>query len=222
MAQIRFNPDRTEAILEWDGSMALDEIMAELEVQGIIIGVDRASIAGALESLGVAGDVLVALGKACVPRESAQVKMLNHDGLTSGTVDVETGRMDFRERGGINNVRADDPIGVLFPGSDGTPGIAVDGIPIHPTEPEELNQWPGDNVRTAPGKKGALHLFSTSDGVVRIGPQGEIYVTDVFEVEEEALKTLSQLVIKEMESALVFRVPLVVDVGQGANWREAH
>ena len=44
----------------------------------------------------------------------------------------------------------------------------------------------------------------------------------VFEVEEDALKALSQIVVREMEGALVFRVPLVVDVGQGANWREAH
>ena len=44
----------------------------------------------------------------------------------------------------------------------------------------------------------------------------------VFEVEEDALKALSQIVVREMEAALVFRVPLVVDVGQGANWREAH
>jgi DNA polymerase-1 len=44
----------------------------------------------------------------------------------------------------------------------------------------------------------------------------------VFEVDVDALKALSQIVVREMEAALVFRVPLVVDVGQGANWREAH
>ena len=44
----------------------------------------------------------------------------------------------------------------------------------------------------------------------------------VFEVDKDALKALSQIVVREMEAALVFRVPLVVDVGQGANWREAH
>ena len=44
----------------------------------------------------------------------------------------------------------------------------------------------------------------------------------VFEVGQDALESLGQLVAKEMESALTFRVPLVVDLGQGANWREAH
>ena len=44
----------------------------------------------------------------------------------------------------------------------------------------------------------------------------------VFEVGQDALESLGQLVAKEMESALTFRVPLVVDLGHGANWREAH
>ena len=44
----------------------------------------------------------------------------------------------------------------------------------------------------------------------------------VFEVEVGSAESLSRLVIEEMESALEFRVPLVVEVGQGSNWREAH
>ncbi|MDF1837128.1 MAG: FapA family protein [Planctomycetota bacterium] len=183
MTEFLFNSDRTEAILQWDGSMALDEIMDELESQGIIIGVDRAEIAAALEELGAAGDVRVARGKPCVPREPAVVQMENQAGLRSGTVDEETGRMDFRERGGINLVRGGDPIGILYPSTDGAPGVAVDGSPIRPAQPEEANQWPGENVRSEIGPKGTLKLFARSRGVVRIGPKGEIYVTDVFELE---------------------------------------
>jgi DNA polymerase-1 len=44
----------------------------------------------------------------------------------------------------------------------------------------------------------------------------------VFEVDPSALESLSRLVVNEMENALTFRVPLVVDLGEGANWREAH
>ena len=44
----------------------------------------------------------------------------------------------------------------------------------------------------------------------------------VFEVEEASVESLGQMVVKEMEEALTFRVPLVVDLGQGENWREAH
>ena len=44
----------------------------------------------------------------------------------------------------------------------------------------------------------------------------------VFEVDQSALESLGKIVVNEMENALTFRVPLVVDLGEGANWREAH
>ena len=44
----------------------------------------------------------------------------------------------------------------------------------------------------------------------------------VFEVEEAAVPRLGKRVRELMEGALPLRVPLVVDVGTGRNWREAH
>lgn len=44
----------------------------------------------------------------------------------------------------------------------------------------------------------------------------------VFEAQEKELNKLKKLVKKYMEGAVKFRVPLKVDMGQGANWREAH
>ena len=44
----------------------------------------------------------------------------------------------------------------------------------------------------------------------------------VFEVPGERAEALGRAVAERMESVLSFRVPLEVEVGQGANWREAH
>lgn len=44
----------------------------------------------------------------------------------------------------------------------------------------------------------------------------------VFEVEDEELETMKKLVKHEMENAYQLKVPLVVDVGVGKNWLEAH
>jgi DNA polymerase-1 len=44
----------------------------------------------------------------------------------------------------------------------------------------------------------------------------------VFEVPESELQSLEAMVRARMESVLRLRVPLVVDVGVGASWREAH
>ena len=44
----------------------------------------------------------------------------------------------------------------------------------------------------------------------------------VFDVPEEELDSVGALVKNEMESAMDLDVPLVVDIGSGSNWREAH
>ena len=44
----------------------------------------------------------------------------------------------------------------------------------------------------------------------------------VFEVRESELSTLTDLLRDRMESALTLEVPLIVDFGVGASWREAH
>ena len=44
----------------------------------------------------------------------------------------------------------------------------------------------------------------------------------VFEVPDDELVTMEQLVEEEMECAVAARVPLKVDISYGANWSEAH
>jgi DNA polymerase-1 len=44
----------------------------------------------------------------------------------------------------------------------------------------------------------------------------------VFEVSENEVPALTELLRECMENALELKVPIVVDFGVGANWREAH
>jgi DNA polymerase-1 len=44
----------------------------------------------------------------------------------------------------------------------------------------------------------------------------------VFEVREDAVEAVRQGVIERMSGAAELAVPLIVDVGVGANWHEAH
>jgi len=44
----------------------------------------------------------------------------------------------------------------------------------------------------------------------------------VFEASEADIGSLSDLVRAKMEGAIELCVPLVVDIGTGSNWREAH
>jgi DNA polymerase-1 len=43
----------------------------------------------------------------------------------------------------------------------------------------------------------------------------------VFEVPRDEVDSMRELVKRNMESAIELRVPLVVDVGVGTNWRDA-
>lgn len=44
----------------------------------------------------------------------------------------------------------------------------------------------------------------------------------VFEVPESEKETVESLVVELMEKAIELTVPVVVDVGWGKNWEEAH
>ena len=44
----------------------------------------------------------------------------------------------------------------------------------------------------------------------------------IFEVKEEQAQQLAELVKKEMENIYKLSIPLIVDVGIGKNWSEAH
>jgi DNA polymerase-1 len=44
----------------------------------------------------------------------------------------------------------------------------------------------------------------------------------VFEVPKDEVKALSALVRSRMQGVYELKVPLLVDIGVGANWREAH
>ena len=44
----------------------------------------------------------------------------------------------------------------------------------------------------------------------------------VFEVQNSCLENIRGLIKREMESACKLKVPLVVEIGCGANWFDAH
>jgi DNA polymerase-1 len=44
----------------------------------------------------------------------------------------------------------------------------------------------------------------------------------IFEIYKPELQKMKELIKKEMESVFTLNVPLIVDVGMGENWHEAH
>ncbi len=156
--------------------------MNELVEQGIVFGIDHDAIAEALSLTESDHTICVAHGEEPRPRTASLIELAFTQEQTSGTLNEETQRMDFRERGGVHSVLEGDPVGVWFPGNIGTPGKGVDGERVEPGEPEGVNQSRGANIRGEPSKDGQLELFAEINGVVRMGPNGDLYVTNVLEV----------------------------------------
>ncbi len=185
MPSIHISSDRLRAFLTWEGTLDLAQISAELQATGVKYGVDPTTIQATLEDGSDKGSVCIATGLEPIAREPARVQLNIKQGQASGALDEETQRMDFRERGGVHSVQLDDAIGTWLPGTDGTPGRGVDGMTIDPPAPATSDQSRGQNVRAEAGENGSLNLFADIDGVVRMGPAGDVYVTDLLEVESD-------------------------------------
>jgi DNA polymerase-1 len=69
-----------------------------------------------------------------------------------------------------------------------------------------------------------IAMVTLNDGAVVPGARMVLTVHDelVFEVPEDKAKEACARIKASMESALELDVPLVVDVGSGHNWSEAH
>ena len=66
-----------------------------------------------------------------------------------------------------------------------------------------------------------LHEWAKStDGDVRMIMQ--VHDELVFEVMEPRVEEARQVISEQMTQAVELAVPLVVDIGQGTNWDEAH
>ncbi|MFT7679073.1 MAG: hypothetical protein ACI8QC_003072 [Planctomycetota bacterium] len=183
MAHIHISSDRSKAFLEGVPGLELEQVSAELEALGIQYGIDHAAIAAALAAPTSGEAVCIATGDEPVARVAARVQLVVQQDLSSGVLDTESQRIDYRERGGVHSVLKDEAVGDWFPGIEGVPGKGVDGEPIDPPSPSTSDQSCGENVRTEPGAGECLRLLAEIDGVVRMGPSGDVYVTDVLEVD---------------------------------------
>ncbi len=185
MAHIHISSDRLQAFLEWEEVLDLEQIQSEMRVQGVKFGVDPSAIRIALGELLASGSVCVATGEPPIPAQAASVRLAVDQVRASGELDEDSQCMDFRERGGIHSVLKGDPIGTWIPATDGTPGKGVDGESIDAPAASGSDQSRGQNVRAELGANGCLNLFAEIDGVVRLGPNGDVYVTNLFELEAD-------------------------------------
>jgi len=108
---------------------------AVLAAGGIIEGVLPAAVAQLAKSISTSGEatreIVVARGRPPQNGADGEVTYCFSTGLAAGKED-EAGRMDYRERGLVNNVDAGAVLATVRPAGEGVPGLSVRGREIRP------------------------------------------------------------------------------------------
>ena len=166
------------------GKMLTMEIVEEtLTDSSITHGIDQAAIEQALKEA-IAGGIpilntVIAKGKAPESGESARIELKFQTEKMVGTVDRESGVIDYKERQTLQNVKAGEILAVKAPPTKGEEGINVCGD-IIPAEPDtDVILTPGENVEVSDD---GLVLTSAIDGVVVLTHDNKVGVFEQFQV----------------------------------------
>ena len=148
---------------------------------GLVHGFDREAVEQALsreeaQQEGVQ-DVIFMQGDPPQDGADERLELQVSPQKTSGQED-ETGRFDFRERGGIQGATAGEPIGRILPPEKGVPGRDVYDEALAAADGQPVAIQIGAGVQREDNGR----LIATQDGVV-LYTDNSLSVTDVLEIE---------------------------------------
>ncbi|MCL6451319.1 MAG: FapA family protein [Acetobacteraceae bacterium] len=173
-AQVRVFPPQ--------GGRPLTVVKAEgvLRLAGVRAGIDRRSLAEAVEACDPLHPVVVARGVPPQDGEDAQVEF--HFRVREGPLrpaETEDGRVDFYNLNLVENVKAGQVLATKTPARPGRPGYKVTGEELPARPGKDVGLSAGQNVAVSPD---GLTLTAAKDGHAFRGLQGRVTVLPVFEV----------------------------------------
>jgi len=183
-------------MLELEGPAERAVVEAELTKAGVVNGIDEEALLGALVKGTGGRAVRIAVGIPPVPARPARIELDFELDQQIGTLDSRSLQIDYRERGGMRNARAGDRLGTWYPAEEGKPGVGVDGQELAPVVSTEPEAKAGAGVRMEPEGDGVEALFAEIDGVVRTTPDGELFVTDLLEIDGDVDLTVGNIDVR--------------------------
>ncbi len=150
---------------------------------GIAHGISQDAIEQALKEAVSGGmpilNTVIAKGKAPEPGKNARIELKFQTDKMIGTIDQESGAIDYKERQTLQNVKTGEVLAVKVPPTEGKEGINVYGniIPAEPGTDEILS--PGENVEVSDD---GLALTSAIDGVIVLTHDNKVRVLKQFKV----------------------------------------
>ncbi len=150
--QVRVDRDRMAAALEIvqpKGSrpLTLDEVLAKIHAAGVVQGIDMDAVRRAFDRPGT--PVTCARGDAAVNGADAFIKHAYDMNLKGRPVELEDGRVDFKDLNLFTVVAENALLAEKVPPTQGTPGVDVLGQPIFPKPGKDMPLPLGKNVYAA-------------------------------------------------------------------------
>lgn len=173
LAEIRIDPGARPA-----GATG-GEILAALTSAGVKFGVDEKAVERAADPATLGQRVAVAWGTPLQDPQDARVEYLFKTGDRPRLAEDDRGRVDYREMGLIENVKAGAVLARLHPAAPGRAGVDVFGRRTEPRAPRKADLEAGVNVMLSPARTEAL---AKVDGMVLLDPSGRIRVESVYHV----------------------------------------
>lgn len=146
-----------------------------LDTKALLAALEQARAADAAQTGWVA-----ARGRPAKPGRDGKLELLFEHGKTSGQL-REDGSIDFKQRGGHQQVKADTPIARLHPPTPPTPGADVFGAVVEAPAGKPLAVKAGDNVREVPLANGVVEYQAAITGTPELD-QGALRVSEVLVV----------------------------------------
>ncbi len=170
---------RFYAASEGAEDMTADEIMKDLEAQGIVCGVKRDAIEAYVQNREYCEDILLAEGEPAVQGKDAWIEYeFNTDKKAKPTL-KEDGSVDFFHLNILNHCAKGDLLAVLHPEEKGVDGKNIFGERLRPADVKKLSFKYGQNIELS---EDGMTLTSLVDGHVEL-VEGQVFVSDMLIVE---------------------------------------
>jgi hypothetical protein len=162
-------------------SCTVDELELFLRQNGVRFGIHIETLAQiARESRKfIFNQVTVASGILPVDGEDGTIRYLFEEKNEKKPLELEGGRVDFKEVAALNNVKKGQLIAERIPATSGQDGRAVTGEPIPARKGREARLKPGKNVVI---DEEQMKLYAAIDGLVTFTERDKINVFPVYEV----------------------------------------
>ncbi len=165
--RLTISPDRMEAHLhpnEQDTpAPTLTEVKAAMEAHGIRYGLssDEEILAHLSSEWPPESPIKIAMGKPPQPGIDARIEIhFENDAPKAGTID-ESGKIDFKNRGKIPQVKEGDLLAVKIPLREGLPGRDVCDATVPPSLPKDVDLECGEGTERS---EDGLRIFAQQGG----------------------------------------------------------